>query len=76
MQKEVDIGPDDTLGSIYFNQLFPLGVNAMLEGVDLVRDGRAPKEVQDESLATYESWCKKEDVELDWSEAGRKRSTT
>ncbi len=67
LQKEVEIGPDDTLGSIYFDQLFPLGVKAMLEGVDLVRDGRAPKEVQDESLATYESWCKKEDVELDWS---------
>ena len=40
LQKEVEIGPDDTLGSIYFNHLFPMGVEAMLEGVDLVRDGR------------------------------------
>jgi methionyl-tRNA formyltransferase len=67
LQKEVDIKEDDTLGSLYFNELFPLGVEAMLESVDLVRDGNAPKIVQDESQATYESWCKKEDVEIDWS---------
>ena len=69
LQKEVDIKEDDTLGSLYFNELFPLGVEAMLESVDLVRDGNAPKIVQDESQATYESWCKKEDVEIDWAAA-------
>ncbi len=67
LQKEVDIGPDDTLGSVYFERLFPMGVEAMLEGVDMVKAGDTPKEVQDESQATYESWCKAEDVELDWS---------
>jgi methionyl-tRNA formyltransferase len=67
LQKEVEIGADDTLGSIYFDKLFQLGVDAMLESVDLVRDGKAPKIVQDESKSTYESWCKKEDVEIDWS---------
>lgn len=67
LQKEVDIGSDDTLGSIYFDSLFPMGVDAMMEAVDLVRDGKAPKVVQDDSLSTYESWCKKEDVEIDWS---------
>ena len=67
MQKEVAIGDDDTLGSIYFNHLFPLGVEAILESVDLVRAGSAPKVPQDESLATYESWCKKKDVEIDWT---------
>ena len=67
LQKEVDIGDDDTLGSIYFDKLFPMGVDAMLEGVDLVRDGKAPSIVQDESRKTYESWCKVEDVEVDWS---------
>lgn len=67
LQKETEIGPDDTLGSVYFDRLFPMGVEAMVEGVDLVRDGKAPKVVQDESKATYESWCKAEDVEIDWS---------
>src|SRR5919206_3674556 len=66
MLKEVEIAPDDTLGSLYFDKLFPLGVEAMVESVDLVRAGRAPKLVQDEAQATYESWCRKEDVEIDW----------
>ncbi len=67
VQKEVAIEPDDTLGSIYFNKLFPLGIAAMLEGVDLVKAGQAPRIEQDHSQATYESWCKKEQAEIDWS---------
>ena len=67
LQKEVAIQDTDTLGSLYFNHLFPMGVEAMLEGVDMVRDGTAPKIVQDEAQATYESWCRKADVEIDWS---------
>lgn len=67
LQKEVDIGPDDTLGSIYFNHLFPMGVSAMLEAVDLVRDGNAPKIVQDPDDGTYEGWCRAADAEIDWT---------
>jgi methionyl-tRNA formyltransferase len=66
LQKEVEIGPDDTLGSVYFDKLFPLGVEAMLESIELVRDGNAPREVQDPEAGSYEGWCRKEDVEIDW----------
>src|SRR3954447_6029777 len=69
--KEVEITDDDTLGSLYFDKLFPLGVDAMIESVDLVRDGKAPKLVQDEEQATYESWCRKGDAEIDWSKPVR-----
>jgi methionyl-tRNA formyltransferase len=67
LTREVPIEEDDTLGSLYFDKLFPMGVDAMVESVDLVREGRAPKTVQDEAAATYESWCHREDVEIDWS---------
>lgn len=67
LQKEVDIGPDDTLGSLYFDHLFPMGVDAMVECVDLVREGKARKTPQDHSKATYESWCRKADAKIDWS---------
>ena len=67
MLKEVEIEPGDTLGSLYFDKLFPIGVEAMVESVDLVRAGKAPKLVQDEALATYESWFRKDDAEIDWS---------
>ncbi len=68
LQKEVDIGPDDTLGSVYFDKLFPLGVDAMMEAIELVRDGKAPKVEQDPEAGSYEGWCRKEDVEIDWSQ--------
>jgi methionyl-tRNA formyltransferase len=67
MLKEVEITAEDTLGSLYFDKLFPLGVEAMMESVDLVRDGKAPKLAQDEDEATYESWCGREEAEIDWS---------
>jgi methionyl-tRNA formyltransferase len=66
LTKEVEITPDDTLGTLYFDKLFPVGVDAMVEAVDLVRDGKAPKIVQDDEQATYESWCRKVDAEIDW----------
>ncbi len=69
LQKEVDIGPDDTLGSIYFNSLFPMGVDAMLESIDLVRAGNAPREVQDPDDGSYEGWCRKDDVRIDWKQS-------
>ena len=66
MQKEVEITGDDTLGSLYFDKLFPLGVEAMLESVDLVREGRAPRIEQDHSKATYEGWCRGDLVRINW----------
>jgi methionyl-tRNA formyltransferase len=67
LQKKVDVGPDDTLGTVYFKKIFPLGVEATLEAIDLVRAGNPPHIAQDESKATYESWCRKQDAEIDWS---------
>ncbi len=67
LQKQVDIGPDDTLGTVYFQKIFQLGVDAVLEAADLIRDGKAPRIKQDDSKATYESWCRKADAEIDWS---------
>lgn len=67
LQKEVEIGPDDTLGTVYFDKLFPLGVEAMVESVRLVKAGKAPRIEQDHSQMTYESWCKAEDAVIDWS---------
>ena len=66
LQQEVEIGADDTLGSVYFGKLFPLGIEALVEAVDLVRSGEALKIAQDDAQASYESWCRAENVEIDW----------
>jgi len=65
MQKTVVIGPNDTLGTVYFDKLFPLGVEGMVESVKLVKEGRAPRVSQDLSQGEYEPLCKR--MQLDWS---------
>ncbi len=66
LQKTTPISNSDTLGSVYFNRLFPMGVEAMLESVDLVKAGKAPRIKQDESKATYEGMCKADNAKIDW----------
>lgn len=67
LQKRCAIGPDDTLGDVYFNQLFPLGVAALLEAADLVVAGRHTETVQDEGQASYEGWFRTEESRINWS---------
>jgi methionyl-tRNA formyltransferase len=67
LQKETEIGPDDTLGTVYFDRLFPMGVKAMLEAADLVISAKHREVVQDESQATYEGWCRKAEARLNWA---------
>ena len=67
LQKTVEIDPDETTGSLYFNKLFPLGVEAIVEAVKLVNQGKAPRILQDERLATYEPLCTAELAQIDWS---------
>jgi methionyl-tRNA formyltransferase len=67
LQKEVEILPDDTTGSLYFSKLFEMGVDAIVESVALIKNGKAPKLPQDDSLATYEPPCDDRVAEVDWS---------
>jgi methionyl-tRNA formyltransferase len=67
LQKKTPIGPDDTLGSVYFDRLFPMGVEAMLEAADLVLAGKHRETAQDESRASYEGWCRSGEAKIDWA---------
>jgi methionyl-tRNA formyltransferase len=67
LQKDCDVGPDDTLGDVYFNHLSPMGVQAMLEAADLVAAGRAQERAQEESQATYEGWCREPEARIHWA---------
>lgn len=67
LQKTCEIGPDETIGDVYFNKLFPMGVDAMLEGLDLVKAGVIIKHDQRLDEGSYESWFKKDIAHIDWS---------
>lgn len=66
LQKKTPISNTDTLGTVYFDRLFPMGVDAMMESVDLVKAGKAPKIKQDEAKATYEGLCRADNAKIDW----------
>ncbi len=67
LQKETPIGPDDTLGSVYFERLFPLGVQAMVEAAQLVAAGKHREVVQNEAEASYEGWCRAAEAKIAWA---------
>ncbi len=69
LQKEVAILPDDTVGSLFYNKLYPMGVDAMVEAIKLIKEGRAPRSPQDESYATYEPLCQEQHAIIDWNKS-------
>src|ERR1700693_1185476 len=66
LQKATAIGPDDTLGSVYFDRIFPLGIASLQEAADQVVAGGATGRVQDESQASYEGWCRSAEARINW----------
>lgn len=67
LQKACAIGPDETLGELYFNKLFPMGVAALLEAADLVVAGEHEERAQDESRAGYEGWFHDDESRINWA---------
>src|SRR4051812_41947319 len=67
LQKRTPIGENDTLGSVYFDRLFPMGVKAMLEAADLVVAGKHKEVIQDESQASYEGWFREAEAKIHWA---------
>jgi methionyl-tRNA formyltransferase len=66
LQKRTPIGADETLGQVYFERLFPMGIAALLEASTLVMSGTADVRLQDESDATYEGWCRAAEARINW----------
>uniref|UniRef100_A0A674EIH6 10-formyltetrahydrofolate dehydrogenase n=1 Tax=Salmo trutta TaxID=8032 RepID=A0A674EIH6_SALTR len=59
LQRECPVEPNDTVDSLYNRFLFPEGIKAMVESVQLIADGKAPRVPQTEEEASYEGIQKK-----------------
>jgi methionyl-tRNA formyltransferase len=64
----VEIRDDDTSASLYFDRLYPLGVDAIADAVASVADGSAEFSVQDESRATHQGLVDDAVARIDWSQ--------
>jgi methionyl-tRNA formyltransferase len=67
----VMIRDTDSAGSLYFEKLYPLGVEAIAEAVALVAAGRARPAAQDESRATAQGLATEEIARLDFARDAR-----
>ncbi|CAK8681490.1 unnamed protein product [Clavelina lepadiformis] len=68
LQRECDIKANDTLDDLYNRFLYPEGIKAMGEAVQLIADGKAPKIIQPEEGASYEGIMKKGVAKIDWDQ--------
>ena len=66
IQKKTTISLNDTVGTLYRNQLFPDGVDALAESVSLIRENKAYKLTQDESNSSYEPPCEGLLAKIEW----------
>ncbi|XP_030176289.1 mitochondrial 10-formyltetrahydrofolate dehydrogenase isoform X2 [Lynx canadensis] len=69
LQKSCDVEPNDTVDALYNRFLFPEGIKAMVEAVQLIADGKAPRIPQPEEGATFEGIQKKENAEISWDQS-------
>lgn len=67
LSRAVPIGAEDTLGSLYFGKVFPLGVAGLVEAADLVVAGKAPAVAQHGPAATYEGIIGEAESEISWA---------
>uniref|UniRef100_A0A3B3YX64 10-formyltetrahydrofolate dehydrogenase n=1 Tax=Poecilia mexicana TaxID=48701 RepID=A0A3B3YX64_9TELE len=68
LQRECSVEPNDTVDTLYNRFLFPEGIKAMVEAVQLIADGKAPRIPQTEEGASYEGIQKKSNSRVDWAQ--------
>ncbi len=65
LQKTVEIGQDETFGTLE-SRLGVLGADALVEALELLAAGGAPRTAQDESKATYAPHLRAGEEVIDW----------
>jgi methionyl-tRNA formyltransferase len=65
--RSVPIEPEDTLGTLYFGKIFPMGVAGLVEVADRVIKGKAPAIAQYEPAAGYEGIIRDAESRINWA---------
>ncbi len=68
LQETVAIEPNDTVKSLYFGKLYPMGVRMLAKAVKLIREGSASPVEQDERYGSFQPVITGADTVIDWSQ--------
>lgn len=71
LQEKVKVDDNDSVGSVYFKKLYPLGIRLVTAAVALIREDKAPRIPQDESQASFQPLITENDVKIDWNSSTR-----
>ncbi|XP_034382250.1 mitochondrial 10-formyltetrahydrofolate dehydrogenase isoform X1 [Cyclopterus lumpus] len=71
LQRECAVEPNDTVDALYNRFLFPEGIKAMVESVQLIADGKAPRVPQTEEGASYEGIQKKSNSKVNLAQPAK-----
>ena len=66
LKKETPIGENETYGELH-GRLKEIGAQALVETIELIEQGKAPREVQDDSLSSYAPMLDKQIARLDFT---------
>ena len=69
LQERVPIYPQDTVASLYFERLYPIGVRMIAETVRMIGEGKAPRIKQDNSQASYQPILQEKHVIIDFGKS-------
>jgi methionyl-tRNA formyltransferase len=67
MQSRIDISPNET-GSSLHDRLGKIAAEALIESLDLLSKGAAPRVPQDDALASYAPKLTRDQGKIDWTE--------
>lgn len=66
LKKETPIGENETYGELH-DRLKEIGAQALVETIELIEQGKAPREVQDDILSSYAPMLDKQIARLDFT---------
>lgn len=73
LQRTCSVEPNDTLDVLYNKFMYPEGIKAMAQAVNMVADGSAPAVVQPEEGASYDPALKKKELTLiNWDQPAKR----
>jgi len=70
LKAKCDIGPDETFGELH-DKLMVMGAETLSKTLTLLEQGKAPREKQDDSLATYAPMIDKNSTLIDWNKSAQ-----
>lgn len=71
IQERVPIYPEDTVASLYFERLYPIGVRMIAETVRMIGEGKAPRIKQDNSQSSYQAVIQEKHVIIDFGRSAQ-----